>query len=86
MNCTNFISVDETLVYRPHPENPEHTLLEQSAVITVKGVPLVEYCEQLMASTINSNAFKVLEQILAFFIIKLDRVQITFRVEKQWNG
>lgn len=59
MNCTNFITVDETLVYRPHPENPEHTLLEQSAVITVKGVPLVEYCEQLMASTINSNAYKV---------------------------
>jgi hypothetical protein len=58
LNCTNFVSVDETLVYRPHPENPNKTLLEQSAAITVRGVPLISHLEQLMVSTINANASK----------------------------
>lgn len=39
------------------------TLLEQSAVITMKGVPLTDYCENLMINTMVSNAQKVNKQL-----------------------
>lgn len=35
------------------------TVLEQSAVVSIRGVPLINYMEDLMASTISSNANKV---------------------------
>ncbi|KAG8442221.1 hypothetical protein GDO86_011137 [Hymenochirus boettgeri] len=58
ITLTNLVSVDERLVYTPHPENPEETVLIQEAVITVKGVTLSSYLEGLMANTISSNARK----------------------------
>jgi len=54
-----FIAVDEQLVYSPHPENPDHTLLRQEAVVLVQGVPLSSYMETMLTSTISSNATKV---------------------------
>uniref|UniRef100_A0A452HN92 PRELI/MSF1 domain-containing protein n=1 Tax=Gopherus agassizii TaxID=38772 RepID=A0A452HN92_9SAUR len=59
ITLTNLVSVDERLVYMPHPENPEKTVLTQEAIITVKGVSLSSYLESLMANTISSNARKV---------------------------
>jgi hypothetical protein len=56
LNCTNFVDIDETLTYKLNPQDPSKTLMEQSAVITVKGVPLKDYCENLMVSTWSSNA------------------------------
>ncbi|NXA47011.1 PLD3A protein, partial [Nothocercus julius] len=58
ITLTNLVSVDERLVYTPHPENPEKTVLTQEAIITVKGISLSSYLESLMASTISSNARK----------------------------
>ncbi|XP_073407104.1 PRELI domain containing protein 3A isoform X2 [Dendrobates tinctorius] len=58
ISLTNLVSVDERLVYTPHPENSEETVLTQEAIITVKGVSLSSYLEGLMASTISSNARK----------------------------
>jgi len=58
LNCTNFVSVDETLVYRPHPEHPHKTLLEQSAVVSIRGIPLIDYMENLLATTMSNNANK----------------------------
>ncbi|KAM9225069.1 PRELI domain containing protein 3A isoform 2-T2 [Dugong dugon] len=58
ITLTNLVSVDEKLVYTPHPENPEMTVLTQEAIITVKGISLGSYLESLMASTISSNAKK----------------------------
>ena len=55
---TNMVSVDETLIYRPHPQDPESTILTQEAIIRVKGVSLGSCLEGLMASTILSNANK----------------------------
>ena len=46
-------------IYKPHPQDPESTILTQEAIITVKGVSLGSYLEGLMASTISSNANKV---------------------------
>ncbi|XP_008319307.1 PRELI domain containing protein 3B [Cynoglossus semilaevis] len=58
ITLTNMVSVDERLTYKPHPENPEKTILTQEAIISVKGVSLSSYLEGLMASTISSNAGK----------------------------
>jgi len=58
LNCTNIVSVDETLVYRQHPDDPQKTLLEQSTVVSIRGVPLINYMEDLLASTMSSNANK----------------------------
>uniref|UniRef100_M0RBS0 PRELI domain containing 3B n=1 Tax=Rattus norvegicus TaxID=10116 RepID=M0RBS0_RAT len=58
ISFTNMVSVDERLTYKPHPQDPEKTVLTQEALITVKGVSLSSYLEGLMASTISSNANK----------------------------
>ncbi|XP_069099527.1 PRELI domain containing protein 3B isoform X2 [Pleurodeles waltl] len=55
---TNLVSVDERLIYKPHPQDPEKTVLTQEAIISVKGVSLSSYLEGLMANTISSNAHK----------------------------
>ncbi|XP_077916769.1 PRELI domain containing protein 3A isoform X3 [Halichoerus grypus] len=59
ITLTNLVSVNERLVYTPHPEDPEMTVLTQEAIITVKGISLGSYLESLMANTISSNAKKL---------------------------
>uniref|UniRef100_A0AAZ3QEE8 PRELI/MSF1 domain-containing protein n=1 Tax=Oncorhynchus tshawytscha TaxID=74940 RepID=A0AAZ3QEE8_ONCTS len=58
ITLTNLVSVDERLVYRPHPDNPEVTVLTQEAIITVKGVSLSSYLEGMMAHRMSANARK----------------------------
>ncbi|KAG7188732.1 hypothetical protein KM043_008352 [Ampulex compressa] len=53
--CNN-IAVDETVRYTPHPTDTSKTLLTQEAVITVQGVPLTSYMENLLTSRISFNA------------------------------
>ncbi|XP_005929779.1 PRELI domain containing protein 3B-like [Simochromis diagramma] len=60
---TNMVSVDEKLTYKPHPEDPEKTILTQEAIISVKGVSLSSYLEGVMASTISTNAGKGREAV-----------------------
>lgn len=55
---TNMVSVDERLTYKPHPEDPDRTILTQEAIISVKGVSLSSYLESVMANTISTNAGK----------------------------
>ncbi|KAF7275234.1 hypothetical protein GWI33_012058 [Rhynchophorus ferrugineus] len=50
------IAVNETLKYVPHPSDPSKTLLKQEAVVTVKGVPLTSYMEDLLTTKISNNA------------------------------
>ncbi|XP_043491696.1 protein slowmo [Polistes fuscatus] len=52
----NHIAVDETVRYTPHPNDPEKTLLQQEAVVTVSGVPLTHYMEELLTSKIRFNS------------------------------
>ncbi|KAJ8918201.1 hypothetical protein NQ315_014068 [Exocentrus adspersus] len=52
------IAVDETLRYTPHPTDPSKTLLTQEAVVTVQGVPLTNYMEEMLTSRISNNAGK----------------------------
>uniref|UniRef100_UPI003AAAB96D PRELI domain containing protein 3B-like isoform X5 n=1 Tax=Centroberyx gerrardi TaxID=166262 RepID=UPI003AAAB96D len=58
ISFTNMVSVDEKLTYKPHPQDPEKTVLTQEALITVKGISLSSYLEGLMAKTISVNASK----------------------------
>uniref|UniRef100_A0A646QCH7 Protein slowmo n=1 Tax=Hemiscolopendra marginata TaxID=943146 RepID=A0A646QCH7_9MYRI len=58
ISLCKYLSVDEKLTYSPHPVNQECTLLKQEAVVTVKGIPLSSYMEDLLTSTISVNANK----------------------------
>ncbi|XP_017821987.2 PRELI domain containing protein 3B-like isoform X1 [Callithrix jacchus] len=58
ISFTSMVSVDETLMYKPHPQDPETTIWTQEAIITLKGVSLQSHLERLMASTISSSASK----------------------------
>ncbi|NWY50666.1 PLD3A protein, partial [Chionis minor] len=80
ITLTNLVSVDERLVYTPHPENPEKTVLTQEAIITVKGISLSSYLESLMASTISSNARKgrdALEWVISKLNAELEELKST---------
>ncbi|XP_012696627.1 PRELI domain containing protein 3B isoform X1 [Clupea harengus] len=68
---TNMVSVDERLIYRPHPDDPEKTVLTQEALISVKGVSLSSYLEGVMATTISTNAGKGREA-MEWVIMKLN--------------
>lgn len=52
------ISVDESLHYLPHPTDPHKTLLKQEASVSVHGVPLSYYMEDMITSKISANANK----------------------------
>lgn len=65
------IAVNETLNYVPHPSDPSKTLLKQEAVVTVKGVPLNHYMEDLLANKISNNAGKG-RQAMEWVIKKLN--------------
>ncbi|KAK2585632.1 hypothetical protein KPH14_010256 [Odynerus spinipes] len=67
----NHIAVDETVRYTPHPNDPNKTLLRQEAVVTVSGVPLTDYMEDLLTSRISFNASKG-RQAMEWVIEKLE--------------
>ncbi|XP_044841230.1 PRELI domain containing protein 3B isoform X3 [Mauremys mutica] len=71
ISFTNLVSVDERLIYKPHPQEPEKTILTQEAIISVKGVSVSSYLEGLMENTISSNANKGREA-LEWVISKLN--------------
>ncbi|XP_067933826.1 PRELI domain containing protein 3B-like isoform X2 [Watersipora subatra] len=63
LNATNlilsdYLTVDERLVYSQHPANKDHTLLKQEAYITVRGVPLSGYLEGVIENQVECNAGK----------------------------
>ncbi|KAI4464455.1 msf1/px19 related [Holotrichia oblita] len=65
------IAVNETLKYVPHPSDSTKTLLKQEATVTVKGVPLNTYMEDLLTNKISLNAGKG-RQAMEWVIGKLD--------------
>jgi len=55
----NFVSMNEVMSYRPHPEDPNNrTVLKQETVVTVRGVPLTSYMEAIILGTVSANAGK----------------------------
>lgn len=66
-----YVAVDETVSYMPHPQDPNKTLLKQEAVVTVEGVPLNNYVEDLLTNRISLNAGKG-RQAIEWVISKID--------------
>lgn len=54
----SFLSMDEVLQYRPHPTDPSKTLLQQQATVSIEGVPLNRYMEEVLTKNIHNNATK----------------------------
>ncbi|KAG7267088.1 hypothetical protein CRUP_011194, partial [Coryphaenoides rupestris] len=82
ITLTNLISVDEKLTYKPHPEDPERTILTQEAIISVKGVSLSSYLEGVMATTMNTNAGKgreALEWVIRRLNTEIEELAATAR-------
>lgn len=52
----SFLSMDEVLQYRPHPTDPSKTLLMQQATVSIEGVPLNRYMEDVLTKNISFNA------------------------------
>ncbi|XP_055772629.1 PRELI domain containing protein 3A-like [Salvelinus fontinalis] len=80
ITLTNLVSVDERLVYRPHPDNPEVTVLTQEAIITVKGVSLSSYLEGMMARRMSANARKGWDAISKIFSVPPSVCYYLYRV------
>lgn len=79
---TNMVSVDERLVYKPHPQDNKKTILTQEAIITVKGISLSSYLEGMMANTISSNANKgrdAMEWVISKLNSELEDLKATTR-------
>lgn len=54
----SFLSMDEVLQYRPHPTDPSKTLLRQQATVSIEGIPLNRYMEEVLTKNISFNASK----------------------------
>lgn len=53
----NFVVIDEHLVYSPNPaDTKSSTLLSQEICVTVKGLPMSDYLENIIKSTMVSKA------------------------------
>ncbi|XP_002740119.1 PRELI domain containing protein 3B-like [Saccoglossus kowalevskii] len=53
---SNLVAINEQLTYSPHPTDKKSTLLKQEAIITVHGMRLSSYLEQLVVNTCSSKA------------------------------
>ncbi|XP_013405677.1 PRELI domain containing protein 3B [Lingula anatina] len=83
MTYHNFVSVDETLVYTPHPEDKNKTILKQEAAITVHGVPLAGKLEGILEGNFDSNAHKgrqAIEWVIS--TIKVEAEEMTHAAKK----
>jgi len=58
ISLANVVTMEETMAYTPHPDDPDKTLLRQETGVTVRGLPLCNYLENLIVSTASSNAAK----------------------------
>lgn len=52
----NFVTIDEQMVYAPHPSDSTSTLLRQETVINVRGVPMTDYMENAITGMMASKA------------------------------
>jgi len=58
LSFNNFVTMEETMTYRPHPEQSDKTLMKQETIVTVQGVPLTSYMESIIVNTVSKNSNK----------------------------
>ncbi|XP_033116731.1 PRELI domain containing protein 3B-like [Anneissia japonica] len=56
LTLKSLITIDEQLIYKPHPTIKDATLLKQEAAVHIRGMSLSSYLEGLVTSTMASNA------------------------------
>ncbi|XP_038067594.1 PRELI domain containing protein 3A-like [Patiria miniata] len=56
ITLNSYVSIDEELVYTPHPSIKNATLLTQEAIVTVNGISLAGHLESLVTNTISSKS------------------------------
>lgn len=71
LSLCKYIAVDETVRYVPHPLDSAKTLLKQEAMVTVHGMPLTNYVENVMTNRISLNAGKG-RQAIEWVISKIE--------------
>ncbi|KAK7602976.1 hypothetical protein V9T40_002975 [Parthenolecanium corni] len=67
----SLVAVDEKLTYQPCPNDSSKTLLKQEAIVTVHGVPLSNYLENMLTNNISCNASKG-RQAIEWVITKIE--------------
>jgi hypothetical protein len=50
------VTIDEEMSYLPHPTDSSKTLLRQESIVTVRGVPMTDYLENIIKSTMSSKS------------------------------
>lgn len=80
----SMIAVDETLRYESHPDDASKTKLSQEAVVTVQGIPLCSYVENLLTSKISHNANKV--NMFPTVQSLTETHQVAFRKNLSWES
>eukprot|EP01135_Chromosphaera_perkinsii_P005829 Nk52_evm18s367 gene=Nk52_evmTU18s367 len=55
---SNILQVEETCTYTPHPEDPNQTLLQQEAKVSVFGISFTDRLEKMVVNKISSQADK----------------------------
>lgn len=58
LSFSNIVNMQEKMTYRPHPEDAGRTVMKQETVVTVQGVPLTSYMENIIVNTVSSNSNK----------------------------
>uniref|UniRef100_A0A915D9D3 PRELI/MSF1 domain-containing protein n=1 Tax=Ditylenchus dipsaci TaxID=166011 RepID=A0A915D9D3_9BILA len=58
LNCSGFLRVDESLIYKPHHSDPDRTQVNQKMAVTVNLPAFTDYCERAFLSAYQTNALK----------------------------
>jgi len=56
MTFGSVLTVNETLVYSPHKDNPDKTALDQSATVTISGIPFPDYFENMIVTRFDTTS------------------------------
>ena len=72
------------LLSRPHPEDPGRTVMKQETVVTVQGVPLTSYMENIIVNTVSNNSNKG-KAAIEWIVDKLGQ-ECRFDISTRLNG
>jgi len=58
LSLSHVLTMVETIKYTPHPRDPAKTVMNQQTEVSVRGLPLCNYLEDIIVNTALSNASK----------------------------
>jgi len=78
LSLSHVVTMVETISYTPHPQDPTKTLMNQQTEVSVRGLPLCNYLENIIVNTALSNASKgrhAIDWIVAKIGSECDNIQ-----------